>query len=629
MPPPSDSDNEFGALEEARKRLYAPEHMPEASRAPLLRPKRTLAHLWRDNRPPEITHFERRHVRLAGLFFAGALAFFAIALAVAGYLLYFGGNSVSVKNITLAVQGPATIAGGDTVPLTISITNRNPVQIDNATIEVDFPASTRSVEDVSKPMPIYSENLGSLRSGETVTRSIKAVVFGAAGDTVLLPITFSYDTQGSNSTFVKRSSHPLAISSTPLSISVDTVAETVAGKPFSLALMVRNNATVSIDNVVVAGTFPFGFTLTSSSISASGSTFPIGKLAAGESKTIMLTGTLDGQDGESRVLHFSIGTPRTAGSTELAMSYMTQDATILLTAPFIAATLTLNGSPLSSATLAPNEVETVTVSYTNTLSTNVADATIAVTLSGSAVDYASVRTNNGFYRSSDHTIVFSRDSDPTLATLAPGATGIGSFTFSTVSATQFGRSPSVTFSTSVRATRVGQSSVPEEISATTVQTIKAATAVALTASSLYSGGPFSNSGPVPPTSDTTTTYTIAWQAQNGGSAVADGTVSATLPSYVTYTGSTNGSGRVHYDSGSRTVTWSTGDLAQGVKGQAAFQVAFLPSTSQKGASPTLTSAATFAGYDRFAGVAVSALADPVTTETTSDPSYKIGDGTVQ
>src|SRR3989344_5663055 len=74
MPPPENT--EVGALEEARKRLYAPEHMPEASRAPLLRPTRTLVHLWRDNRPPEITHFERRHVRLAGglLFWGGERA---------------------------------------------------------------------------------------------------------------------------------------------------------------------------------------------------------------------------------------------------------------------------------------------------------------------------------------------------------------------------------------------------------------------------------------------------------------------------------------------------------------------------------------------------------------------------
>lgn len=627
--PPQD-DTEVGALEQARARLYTPEGVPEVPRSPLLRPRRSLAHLWRDNRPPqEIAHFKRRHVRLAGLFFAGALGFFVLALAAAAYFLYFGGNSVSVKNITITLQGPSTIAGGDTVPLTIAITNRNPVSIENATIEASFPAGTRSAEDVLQPMPIFSENLGTMRSGETITRSVKAVVFGAAGETLMLPITFSYDTQGSSSTFVKKSSYPLAISSTPLSISVDTVTESISGKPFSIALIVRNNATVAISNVLVAGSFPFGFTLVSSSVEASGSAFPLGTLAAGESKTVMLTGSLDGQDGESRVLRFSVGTPGKAGSTELAMSYMTQDATIMLTAPFIAATLTLNGLPLSGATLSPSEVETITVSYTNTLSTNLTDATIAVALSGTAVDYASVRTNNGFYRSSDHTIVFSRDTDPTLASLAPGATGIGSFTFSTVPAAQFGRAPSVTFSTSVSGTRVGQSDVPEAIAATTVETIKAATAVALTSSSLHSGGPFSNTGPVPPTSDTTTAYTITWQVENAGSAVADGTVTATLPSYVTYTGVTNGQGTLSYDAASRKVTWGTGNLAAGASVQAAFQVAFLPSASQRGATPALTSATTFSGYDRFAGVTVTASIDPVTIETKGDLGYSPTWGVVQ
>ena len=628
--PPRDNTEEVGALEEARKRLYTPEGAPGASRSPLLRPTRSLAHLWRE-RPKEVTHLERKHVHLASRFFALALAFFVLALAVAGYLLYFGGNSVSVKNITLGIQGPSTIAGGDTVPLTLSVTNRNPVPINNATVEVDFPPGTRSADDVLKPMPIYSEDLGTLGVGETITRSIRAVVFGAAGDTLTLPVTFSYGAKGSNSTFVKKSSFALAISSTPLSISVDTVAETVAGKPFTIALIVRNNATAPIDNVIIAGTFPSGFTLSSASVpaSASGSAFPLGTLAAGASKTVMLTGTLDGQDGEVRVLHFTVGTPKGAGSSELAMSYMTQDASIALSAPFIKTTLALNGSPLSSATLAPNQSQSVTIAYTNTLSTNVTNATVAVTLSGSAVDYASIQTTNGFYRSSDHTVVFSRDSDPTFASLAPGDTGVGSFTFSTVSAGAFGRAPSVTFTTAVAGTRVGQSNVPEQVSATVVQTIKAATAVLLTAASSHASGPFSNTGPVPPTSDTTTAYTITWQVENAGSSVAGGTVSATLPSYVTYTGVTNGQGSISYNSGSRRVTWSMGDLPQGARSQAAFQVALLPSASQKGLAPALTSAASFSGYDRFAGVTVSGAADPVSTETTGDPGYKIGDGTVQ
>jgi hypothetical protein len=114
-----------------------------------------------------------------------------------------------------------------------------------------------------------------------------------------------------------------------------------------------------------------------------------------------------------------------------------------------------------------------------------------------------------------------------------------------------------------------------------------------------------------------------------GSAVADGIVSATLPSYVSYVDTTSGTGLFSYDSASRVVSWHTGDLIQGGNAQGAFLVSFTPSSSQKGNVPELTGKASFSGYDRFAGVPVTATADPVTTETKGDPGYVNDNAIVQ
>ncbi len=631
MPPKDEkSEEELSTLEEARRRLYGIEDVPKAERPLLANAERSAPHVWASaESPTKIEHLARHHVRFATYFLAGAVAFFVLSAGIAGYLIYYGGNSVSVNNISLSLEGPSTIAGGDIVPLSIAITNRNPVEIHNATIEIDFPEGSRSAENVLIPLTVYSENLGTIASGETVTQAVKAIVFGAAGATLTLPVSLSYGAQGSNAVFVKKSTYPLVISSTPLSISVASVAETVAGKSFTITLQVRNNATVSIDNAVIASTFPFGFSLLSSSISPAGSNFSLGTLAPGSSRTITLTGMLDGQTSEQRVFHFIVGTAKSTSATDIAVSYMSQDATINITAPFIATTLSLNGASLSSATLASGEQENVTLSYTNTLSTNVTNATIAVALSGGAVDYSSIKTNDGYYRSSDHTILFSKDTDVAFASLAPRATGIGSFTFSTVPASAFGRSPSVTFTTSVSGTRTGQSNVPEQVSASATETVKAATAILLKAVSFHTSGAFTNSGPIPPKVDTATSYAISWQVGNATNSVAGATVSATLPSYVSYTGATSGQGSISFDPSSRLVTWSVGDLSQNASAQASFQVTLLPSLSQKGGTPRLTSAASFSGYDRFAGITITSSADPVTTETIGDPGYSPGQAIVQ
>ncbi len=630
MPPPRQEDD-VGSLEEARKRLYTSGTDFDVHRPLAHDGVRSIQHEWEENSLPNNipTSRGKRRVRLAGMFFIIAFVFFIVSLGAAGYFFYFGGNSVSVDKITIDIQGPTTIAAGDTVPLSLTVINKNPVAIDNAIVEINFPTGTRKADGTLNAYPRYTENLGTLASGATITRSIKAVVFGGAGQALVLPVSLSYRTSGSNTTFVKKSSYALAVSSTPLSVSVDAPSETVSGKPFTITLTVRSNAAVPLSKVVLAGALPFGFSVTSSSIPSSDSNFFIGTISPGASKTVTLTGTLSGQDNEQRVFHFTVGTSKAENDQTLAVAYMTQDATVAITSPFITATLSLSGNTGTNIVVAPESYQNATVSYSNTLPTSIANATIEVALSGSAIDYGSIQTANGFYRSDDRTIVFSRDTDPSLASLAPGASGIGSFTFSTLSTGVSRTAPSITFTISVSGTRIGQTNVPEQVSASFVKVVKVATSVALSASSLYSSGPFAGSGPVPPRANQDTTYAVVWNAINDGSTVADGKVSAILPSYVSYTGTTAGSGSFSYDEGARTVSWDIDELAQGRSIQGSFQVSLTPSTSQRGEVPVLVGISSFSGYDRFAGVQISATANPVTTETKGDAGYISSNAVVQ
>lgn len=624
MPP----EDDISSLERARERLYKPE-APAAERPALDgQGERTLPHSWEERVLRQIPH-EARHVRVAGLFFTAAVIFFFIALLIAGYLFIFGGNTVSVDKVSIDVQGPTSISGGDTVPLSLTITNRNAAALQDATLEIDFPNGTRDATNVQLPYQRYTENLGQLASGASVTRSIKAVMFGNAGQALSFPISLSYGVAGSNATFVKKSTYSLTISTTPLQVSVDTLSETVSNKPLTLTLTVRSNATIPLPNVVVVGDLPFGFSVISSSVPMTNSSFLLGTMTPGATKTITLVGTLSGQDREQRVFHFTVGTANGPSNSALAVTYMTQDATVSIAAPFIDTALSINGDTGDTSVIAPNAVQNVNVSYTNTLDTSIQNATVSITLSGSAVDYNSIRTSSGFYRSSDHTVVFSQDTDPSLANLGPGASGVGAFSFSTLPASPYGGSPSVQFSVSVSGTRVGQTNVPEQVTASMTRTVKVSTVIALSAASSHGSSPIANSGPIPPVSDQATTYTVSLNVRNGGSPVAGASVTTVLPGYVTYTGNTAGMGSFSYNDASHTLTWSVGDLIQGGSAQGSFQVSLTPSTSQKGSAPYLTGPFNFTGYDRFAGVQVPAKADPVTTETKGDPGYVSGNALVQ
>ncbi len=628
-------DDDTSALEQAKKRLYEVRGDTPESRRPLsVAGDRILPHVWEEpiSTPQKMTQAQpkKRHLKLAAMFFGGALLFFIVCLGAAGYYFYFGANSVSVANIDIKIIGPNTIAGGDTVPLQLTITNKNPVAVENALLEVAFPEGTRDATDVLKTYPYYSENVGTLPSGATITRPLKAVIFGGAGQTLSLPISFTFGMAGSNSKLVKKTSYPLAISSTPLSVTIDTLSETVSGKPLTLTLTVRSNAAIPLTNAVLVSTFPFGFIPTSSSIPLSNSSFLLGTLAPGAVKTVTLTGTLAGQDREQRVFHFSVGTANAPQDQNLAVTYMTQDATVTIAAPFINTSISINGDSSANTVLPAGSRQSVTVSYANTLPTSISNVAVSVAISGSAVDYDSIETTSGFYSSQDHTVIFSQDTDPALASLAPGASGIGTFTFSTVSAGSLPSNPQVDLTTSVSGTRIGETNVPQTVSASATKTAKVGAGVVFSATALHSSGPLANTGPVPPVANQSTTYTVVWNVQNqGGGTIADGIVSATLPSYVTYTNKTSGSGVFSYDSSSRTVSWNAGNLAKGATTQGMFQVSLTPSVSQKGDAPKLTGSASFTGHDRFAGVKVDATTEGATTETPSDPGYLPSNSSVQ
>jgi len=627
MSTPSYPEDDTGSLERARERLYKVETEPSSYIPLTVTHKNSVQHKWKED---EIPHtLKKRRISFAGIFFIFAFLFFFISLSIAGYFFLYGGNSVSVDKISVDVLGPSTIAGGDAVPLSLTITNKNATAIENATIEITFPSGTRSADNVLNAYPRYTENLGTIASGMSITRSVKAVVFGGMGQAIMLPISLSYSTADSNAVFVKKTSFQLAVSSTPLSVSVDAPAEVTSGNPFTFVLTVRSNATVPMDNVVLSGSFPFGFSPISSSPTLSNSSFLLGTVNPGTSKSVTLTGTLQGQDNEQRVFHFTLGTSNSAQNQALAVTYMTQDSTVSIMPHFIDTTLALNGNTAANVVTVAGTLQNATVSYSNKLSTSIQNAVVSIAISGSGIDYNSIKTSNGFYRSSDRTIIFSRDTDPSLATLVPGASGVGTFTFLTLPLGELSSSPSINFSISASGTRIGETNVLEQMSTSVIKTVKIVTAVTLSNSALHTSGPFSNSGPIPPIAGQDTTYTVVWKVQNQGSAVAGCTVTTILPSYTSYTSKTSGDGSFSYDSTSHVVTWNCGDLKQNGNAQGLFQVAINPSTSQKGDAPALTGKASFSGYDRFAGVNVSATANPATTATVGDSGYTNGNATVQ
>lgn len=570
---------------------------------------------------PRMPNAPRKPLPLMPLFF-GALLFFVVAVGVAAYMFFYGGNTVSSSNITITILGPSLIDGGKETSLEITIENRNASALELSDLIIEYPEGTRSAEDLESSLPSERISLGTIEPGGRVKQTVRAVFFGEEGSQKRILATLEYRVAGSNAVFVKEGELMVLLGASPVAVSIEGPDEAVSGQEISFTVSVRSNAQTDIENVALEGQYPFGFSVTGSDpeTSVGEGLWQLGSLKPGEEKKVTVTGRIDGQDNEERVFRFLAGSEGDLTAAHVSVPYLIVPKSLTLKRPFIGGSLSLNGDQGKTVVVESGTTVRGQIAWENNLDTEVTDLVIEAKLSGQALDRGSVIASRGFYRSLDSTIVWSKDDDQDFARVAPGEGGTVDFTFtaSGSSGSTIITNPEIAISVSVGGKRVSEAEVPEGISSVFSKTIRVGSALAVETRTRHFSGPIQNAGPMPPKADQETTYTIGWTVKNPSNTVSGSKATATLPSYVKYLGaSTPGSENLTYDERSRTVTWNLGDVKAGTGfGQAArtvsFKVGLTPSASQVGTTPALTGRVVLTGDDRFTGSRVSTEGDPST-----------------
>ena len=643
-----------GAVDKLKDKLYSRTPSPGVNaeqRTPLTNaPREHLGRSWdgikklgaeaaapvveRMSRLPEgaMTEYSPKHRSWAARFLWGSVAFFAMALGASALTFFVGGNTVSPSRIGVEIVAPSLVDSGKETQLQFIVSNGNGTPLRNADLIIDYPEGTRSAKDLSRPLAHERQTIGEVAANGEVKRTSRAVFYGAEGTQQTLRATLEYQIPNSNSIFTREESVIVTVGSAPVSIEVSGPSEAIAGQLFGMDIILRSNASTEVADAALQIQAPFGFSLTSSNPAAvaGGTLVRLGSLKPGEVKTVRLTGTLDGQDGDARVFRFIVGALEHPTDTKVKVPLVNVPQTLTVKKPFVSATIALNGKTGTVPAPLGQTVQGV-VSWTNNLRESVSNATFTLSLKGVALDPTSVRATSGFYHSANSTIVWNKDLDPGLALLGPGQTGELTFSFSTVSGTTV-TNPDVTLNLTVKASRAGEGNVPEEVTSAASARVTLASSLALSATALHFSGPFSNGGPMPPKADQQTTYTVTWSVKNSSNSASNARVSAILPPNVEFIAAAGGA--VSFDPGTRAVTWNIGELLPGegfssAPRQTSFQVALTPSVSQVGAAAPLTGGAQLIALDRFAGASIQANASALTTRLTGAPGFTSGMELVQ
>ncbi|MDR3570813.1 MAG: hypothetical protein P4L81_01275 [Candidatus Pacebacteria bacterium] len=567
-----------------------------------------------------------------------AILFFIAALGFFGYYFIFGGGTLasSPQNIDIAVSGPPEVQSGGITELQVIVTNRNNVPLSLSTLIVNFPQGTRSAANLSQDEPTLTQDLGTIAPGASVQGEIPAVFSGVAGQQSDVKFQLQYHLPGSNGVFIASSDYAIKFGTSPLSISVDGNSQTVSGQPIQFTVNVASNATQPIQGALLSISYPFGFSLTSATPPSSApGVWNLGTLSPGQSKSVTVQGTLTGSPGDTRTFNIVTGTGSTSAATNLSTTLSSESYAMNITSSFLGLSISVNGAS-STTTVAPGDSVSVSINYTNNLPTAIQNAIIVAKLSGVQIDGSTVRSSNGFYRSSDASMYWDQSTTNGLLTSIPaGGSGTLKFTFTAPTSAMLTNTtnPHLVISLSAAGQRTDQTGAVKNLQGTAQQTIGITSGLELAAQGLYYADPFGSTGPMPPKAGSETTYAIVFTVTNTTDQIKNAKLTAYLPPYVRWLGTYSpASENISVDPVSGEVTWNLGTIApnSGVNGnqprQAAIAIGFTPSTSQIGSQPALLQHIALSGLDTGATTPVSA-GNPFAATSSSAVNLSVSDVT--
>lgn len=569
-----------------------------------------------------------------------SLIFCIGAVGIGAYLFFNGSNLISANNIAIDISGPVSIPGGAPVSFDIQVTNKNNVDLESADLAVDFPAGTTDPKDSTQELKTFRELLGDIPAGGSAHKTVSAIMFGEENLQKQIGASVTYKVKGSTTLFTKKTSYEVLINSSPILLTVSSYKEITSGQEFDLKVSLRSNSADVLKNVLLKGSYPFGFTFMSANIKpmSDNVTWKIGDIPPGAERIVTIHGRIQGEDSETRVFRFSAGAQSLTDPKMIGTQYMSADQALTIQKPFISLGIDIDNDSSPTDYIGQfGRHERVTISWFNNLPSAVSNVVITAKLSGSAYDKTAVQPDMGYFDSANNQIVWNQKTTPELASVGAGQTGTVSFDLVPVDKSTLANpvvNPSVVITAGVSGDRTQESNVPQNLSAATIRTTRVSSNISLSGRIIRSTGPFMNSGPVPPKVEQPTTYTVVWTVDNTTSAVGNARVTTTLPPYVKWLKAVSpATEQVSYDEDSGQVTWDIGNISTYTanasrRREVNFQISFQPSTNQADQSPTLVNQATLSAVDNFTGAQLQSQQEYLTTRFSTDPAYREGQATV-
>tara|TARA_Y100000310_G_C20703029_1_gene831855 strand:- start:2123 stop:4051 length:1929 start_codon:yes stop_codon:yes gene_type:complete len=570
---------------------------------------------------------------LIKLFFI-SLLFFVLAGSIAAYRLFIDPIVSSPQNLDITVQAPASLPGGEETSFQVIITNNNKSTIEAALLEITYPEGTQLVDVPGSDNRKTRTELGAILPGQQIAETVRMIVFGEENTEKTIALNIEYRAEGSSATFSKDKIYEFVLTTSPASLSVDIPNEVNVGEEAEIMIDVVSNSKNVLEDFMVNVEYPFGFEFVDATPSPTfgNNVWYVGDLAPAAGTSIVVRGVVNGQIEDQKTFKIFAGIQDEENTRNIDVVYNSFIQTVLIKKPFLAVNFSINGDSLSDEiVLASNGRVSGDIKWSNNLSSRILNGSFSLKINGDVVNKSSVTQDKGFYQSGGNTIVWNQTTDRTLSIIEPGESGSERFDFKTkpLFGLDLFKNPSIDLLLEFTGERVSPGFPSESIRFTQSKKIKINSDVQLSADGFYFTGPFTNSGPLPPKVDNSTTYTIDWTIFNSSNRISNASVVASLPIYVTWLNTTSPSTEdIVFNESTGEIVWDVGDIPVGVNvtipvRKVSFQVGLTPSISQINLTPVIISESRFTGKDTFTGAIVDTTSPPVNTVISKDFGFDV------
>ena len=490
-------------------------------------------------------------------------------------------NIVSSTNIDMALDITPYAEGGESIPLTFTLLNRNSAALQGASITLEYKQGIGTQDEQEKVHE--KRDLGTINQNDNKRQDFTVILYGSEAEQRDLTIKLEYKVAGSNATFSKVVTASTVLKTPQIGVHIDGPDLLSVGQSGTFIITVKNNsATTSLPGVLQV-TLPNTFTIISQEPKSStkGTVWGIPALLPGDIATTTITGSLTGTQGETTSMKAQVGS-QGSSATSIGVVYSSQTVDIKLRTSPLSFSVAMDTDGGKTDTLRYGDRATLMVNYINTSDKALQDVKLILSVKGNAALYKTIDPINGYYDSEKQTIAWDKTTLPELGTLLPHAYGNVRIVVPIVISGS--NSPTL----KIEMTGIGTAQEKNDVVSTISKTWGVQGSATVRAETTYKNSPFVNTGPVPPQPNKETTYTVhlVVSAQNG---LTNTRVSFRLPTYVTWRNISSDTAKVSFDESTRTVTWSLGDLASEKNASMDISLSVKPSQSHVNQMPAITS----------------------------------------